>query len=232
MKTIGLLGGMSWESTIPYYRIINQTIRDKLGGFHSAKIVLVSVDFEPIEKLQHAGAWDVTAKILAEAARSIERAGAHCLVLCTNTMHKVASQIHMAVGIPLLHIATATGEAVASAGITKVGLLGTKFTMEDTFYRQQLEDAHGLEVVIPAEADRNTVHRIIYDELCQGIIRDSSRQAFCRILASLERVGAQGVILGCTEISMLVQPEDATVSLFDTTDIHAKYAAEWALDRI
>jgi aspartate racemase len=231
VRTIGLLGGMSWESTIPYYRIINETVKEALGGLHSGKIVLVSVDFEPIERLQHAGAWSETGKILAEAARSVQNAGADCIVLCTNTMHRVASQIQMAVDIPLLHIATATGNAVTAAGITKVGLLGTRFTMEEMFYRQQLEDAHALEVLIPAESDRDTVHRIIYHELCLGIIQGSSREAFRRVLANLVRAGVQGVILGCTEISMLVQADDSAVALFDTTEIHAKYAAQWALEQ-
>lgn len=229
MRTIGLLGGMSWESTVPYYRIINETVKEALGGLHSAKIVLVSVDFEPIEQMQHANKWEETAKILATQARSVERGGAQCLVLCTNTMHKVASEIQEAIDIPLLHITTATGQAVTSAGIAKIGLLGTKFTMEEPFYRQQLEKDHALEVMIPGEPDRNTVHRIIYDELCLGIIRESSREAFNQVLASLVASGAEGVILGCTEISMLVRPEDSAVPLFDTAELHATYAAHWAL---
>lgn len=229
MRTIGLLGGMSWESTVSYYRIINETVKEALGGLHSARIVLVSVDFEPIERMQHADEWEETAKILTAEARSVERGGAQCLVLCTNTMHKVATEIQKAIDIPLLHIATAAGRAVMSAGLAKVGLLGTKFTMEETFYRQQLENDHALDVVIPTEPDRNTVHRIIYDELCLGIIHESSREAFNQVLASLVGSGAEGVILGCTEISMLVRHEDSAVPLFDTAELHAKYAARWAL---
>ncbi len=229
MKTIGLLGGMSWESTVPYYRIINEAVKQALGGLHSAKIVLVSVDFEPIERHQHAGEWEKTGEILATAARSVENAGAHCLVLCTNTMHKVASRIQSAVRIPLLHIATATGTEVAAAGITSVGLIGTKFTMEEAFYRQRLKDDHGLEVVIPTEPDRNSIHRIIYDELCLGIVKESSRDTFRRVMAKLVRAGAEGVILGCTEIAMLVRSEDSSVPIFDTAELHARYAASWAL---
>jgi aspartate racemase len=229
MRTIGLLGGMSWESTVPYYRIINQAVKETLGGLHSAELVLVSVDFHPIEQLQHRGEWEATGRILAEAAQSVEAAGAECLVLCTNTMHKVATQIQKSVGIPLLHIADATGSGVKSAGMLRVGLLGTKFTMEETFYREWLEDNHKLEVMIPDEQDRDTVHSIIYEELCLGIVQERSRATFSGIVETLVGKGAQGVILGCTEIAMLLRAEDCPVSLFDSAELHAKYAARWAL---
>lgn len=229
MKTIGLIGGMSWESTIPYYRQINQTIKERLGGLHSAKIVLFSVDFHEIERLQHAGDWDAAGRLLADAARSLKAAGADFLVLCTNTMHKVAPAIEAAVDIPLLHIADPTAEAIREAGVTTVGLLGTRFTMEQAFYKDRLQEKFGLQVLTPSEDERQVVHRIIYEELCLGQIRDESREAYRRIIASLVERGAQAVILGCTEISLLVGPQDAAVPLFDTTAIHARYAAERAL---
>jgi aspartate racemase len=229
MKTIGLIGGMSWESTVPYYRIINETVRERLGGFHSAKLVLYSVDFHEIEQMQSSGAWDESGRVLASAAQALEAAGADLLVLCTNTMHKVADAIESAVSIPLFHIADPTAQEIRKNGLTKVGLLGTRFTMEQDFYRGRLRDQHHLDVLIPAEADRGIVHKIIYDELCMGLVRDGSRTEYRRIIQRLVDQGARGVILGCTEISMLVGPSDSPVPLFDTTNLHARKAAEWAL---
>jgi len=229
MKTIGLIGGMSWESTVPYYRIINETVREKLGGFHSAKLVLYSVDFHEIEILQRSGAWAEAGRMLAHAAQSLQAAGADVLVLCTNTMHKVADAIETAVSIPLLHIADPTAQEIKQAGIKKVGLLGTRFTMEQDFYRGRLCHQHHLEVIIPDDADRDIVHKVIYGELCMGLVHDASRAEYRRIIQRLVDRGAQGVILGCTEISMLVGPFDSPVSLFDTTRLHARKAAEWAL---
>lgn len=229
MKTIGLIGGMSWESTIPYYRQINERVKARLGGLHSAKVVLYSVDFSEIERLQHAGDWDGAGRILTQAARAVEAAGAEAIVVCTNTMHKVAPAIAQAVRIPLLHIADATAEEIKAAKHSTVGLLGTRFTMEQDFYKGRLQDAHGLRVVVPDEADRAIVHRVIYDELCQGVVSAGSRADFRRIMQGLAEAGAQAIILGCTEISLLVGPEDSPVPLFDTTAIHARKAAEWAL---
>lgn len=232
MKTIGLLGGMSWESTIPYYRIINEVVKERLGGLHSAKLVLYSVDFHEIERLQHSGAWDEAGQLLAKAACALQAAGANFIVLCTNTMHKVVPALENAVDIPLLHIADATAEEIKRAGMRKVGLLGTRFTMEQEFYKDRLRDKQGLEVLIPNDADRVTVHRIIYEELCQGKVLDDSRENYRRIIRFLIDHGVQAIILGCTEISMLVGPKDCSVPLFDTTRIHAQKAAEWALSDI
>lgn len=229
MKTIGMIGGMSWESTIPYYRIINQTIKQQLGGLHSAKIVLVSVDFHEIEALQRAGDWDRSGQVLAQAARSLEQAGADFIVLCTNTMHKVAAAIESAVKIPLFHIADPTAHEIKSHAYQRIGLLGTRFTMEQDFYKQRLQQQHGLEVIIPDAEDMEIVHRIIYQELCLGKIEDTSRDEYRRIMAKLVEQGAQAIILGCTEISLLVGAADATVPLFDTTGLHARKAAEFAL---
>ena len=206
MKTLGLIGGMSWESTIPYYRIINETVRERLGGLHSARLILYSVDFHAIERLQQAGAWDDAGRMLADAARSLEAAGAQGLALCTNTMHKVAPAIAAAVTIPLLHIADPTAAAIRRAGLTTVGLLGTRFTMEQDFYRRRLTDRHGLTVIVPEPADRETVHRVIYEELCLGQVREDSRAHYRRIIQQLVEVGAEGIILGCTEIALLVGP--------------------------
>ena len=231
MKTIGLIGGMSWESTIPYYRQINETIRERLGGLHSARVVLYSVDFHEIERLQRAGDWDSAGAILAEAARSLEAAGAAFLVLCTNTMHKVASHIEAAVNIPLLHIADPTAAEIKRAGVSRVGLLGTRFTMEQAFYRDRLSEHHGLRVVVPETEDRAVVHRIIYEELCRGIVKPESRSEYRRVMKSLATQGVQAIILGCTEISLLVDQHDSEVPLFDTTAIHARSAAEEALCR-
>ena len=229
MKTIGLLGGMSWESTIPYYRLINQRIGKRLGALHSAEIVLYSVDFEPIEQLQHAGRWDETAEILLRAAKSVEGAGADLLIICTNTMHKVYEDVAAGIGIPMLHIADATAEAIAETGLKTVGLLGTRFTMEQDFYRGRLETLHGLEVLVPDAPDREIVHRVIYEELCHGKILDDSRQEYARIISGLVDRGAEGVILGCTEIGLLVGPKDVSVPVFDTAAIHASATADMAL---
>ena len=229
VKTIGLIGGMSWESTLSYYRQINLTVKSRLGGLHSAKCVLYSVDFHEIERLQRSGDWDAAGAILAAAARSLEAAGADFLVLCTNTMHKVAGDIESAVKLPMLHIADATAVEIKKAGFNSVGLLGTKFTMEQAFYRDRLIERHGIDVVIPNTQDREIVHRIIYEELCMGVISDDSRLEYRRIMASLADQGAQAIILGCTEISLLVAAPDASVPLFDTTAIHSIAAAEMAL---
>lgn len=229
MKTIGLIGGMSWESTIPYYRQINETIKERLGGLHSAKIILYSVDFHDVERLQHAGNWEAAGQLLADAARALESAGADFLVLCTNTMHKVGPAIEAAVRIPLFHIADPTAAAIKQAGFSKVGLLGTRFTMEQDFYRDRLRERHGLQVLIPGQEDRDIVHRVIYQELCLGEVVPESRVQYRRIMADLAAQGAEAIILGCTEISLLVSQHDSALPLFDTTGIHARKAAEWAL---
>jgi aspartate racemase len=229
MKTIGLIGGMSWESSIEYYRIINEETKKRLGGLHSAKSVMVSVDFAEIETLQHEGRWDEAGRILARVAQDVERGGADLLVLCTNTMHKVADEMQASVHIPLLHIADATAQRIKAAGLTRVGLLGTRFTMEQDFYKGRLVEKHGLEVLTPDEIEREIVHCVIYDELCLGLIQDESREAYQRIMAGLIERGAQGIILGCTEIELLVHAEDCAVPLFPTTRIHAEAAVEYAL---
>jgi len=229
MKTIGLIGGMSWESTVPYYRQVNQTVKQHLGGLHSARVVLVSVDFHDIEQLQRAGDWDAAGALLAGAARSLQAAGADFIVLCTNTMHKVAPAIEAAAGIPLFHIADPTAAAIKAAGHTRIGLLGTRFTMEQAFYKDRLRALHGLDVIVPEPAERDIVHRIIYEELCLGDVVDASRDAYRRVIAALVERGAQAIILGCTEISLLIAQSDAAVPLFDTTAIHARKAAEFAL---
>lgn len=229
MQTIGLIGGMSWESTVPYYRVINMVVKERLEGLHSARIILYSVDFHEIERFQHAGDWAAAGQALSAVARSLEVAGADFLVLCTNTMHKVAADIQDSVNIPLLHIADPTAERIKSAGLSRIGLLGTRFTMEQDFYKDRLRDRHGLDVLIPPAADRETVHRIIYEELCLGSVRPESRNEYRRIIAALIEQGAQAIILGCTEISLLVAQGDAGVPLFDTTAIHARAAAELAL---
>ena len=232
MKTIGLIGGMSWESTIPYYRIVNEVVKERLGGLHSAKVVLYSVDFQEIERQQHTDDWAATGRILAGAARSLQLAGADFLVLCTNTMHKVADVIDSAVGIPLLHIADVTAQEIKRSGINKIGLLGTRFTMEQAFYRDRLSDYHGIEVITPNATDREIVHKIIYKELCLGKVIDHSRSEYSRIIQRLVDDGAHGVILGCTEISMLIGSQDSLVPIFDTTSIHARSAADWALSDV
>jgi aspartate racemase len=226
---IGLIGGMSWESTVPYYQQINEVIKERLGGLHSARLILYSVDFHDIERLQNAGDWPAAGRLLAEAARSLQSAGAELLVLCTNTMHKVASTIEASVGIPLLHIADPTAWKIRGAGYSKVGLLGTRFTMEQGFYVDRLQERHGLQVLVPKSEDREVIHRIIYEELCLGKVLPQSRAEYRRVIADLKGQGAQAIILGCTEISLLVGPEDAEIPLFDTARIHARSAAEWAL---
>lgn len=228
MKTIGLLGGMSWESTANYYRLINEATRNALGGLHSAPIAMISVDFEEIENLQRAGDWDAMAEILAKRAAQVENAGAEFLLICTNTMHRVADEIAAVIDIPLLHIADATASVIEGRGARKVGLLGTKFTMEQDFYRGRLE-RHGLEVVIPEACDRDIVHQVIYEELCIGKIVDASRQEYLRIIDDLERRGAELVIAGCTEIGLLVRQADTQAPLLDTTEIHAQHAVAEAL---
>lgn len=228
MKTIGLLGGMSWESTAGYYRAINEGVRDRLGGLHSAKIVMVSVDFEPVERLQHAGDWEGTAKILVDGARRVQDAGADFLLICTNTMHKVAPEIEAAIQIPLIHIADATADVLVDKGIRTVGLLGTGFTMEQAFYRERLSDNYGLEVLIPEPEDRELVHKVIYQELCAGVVDTESRKAYLRIIDDLATRGAEAVILGCTEIGMLVSQSDTPVPLVDTTAVHARAAVDYA----
>jgi len=228
MKTIGVIGGMSWESTQTYYRLINQKVREQLGGLHSAKLILYSVDFAEVEPLQHAGDWDGTAEILTEAAQALETAGADFIVLATNTMHKVAPEIELAVNIPLLHIADATAAALQADGITTIALLGTKFTMEQDFYRQRLED-HGICVVVPNAAQRNRVHEIIFNELCLGKIEANSKADYLEIIQEMAEFGAEGVVLGCTEISLLINQTDTTIKLYDTTEIHAASAVAFAL---
>jgi len=228
MKTIGLLGGMSWESTAEYYRLLNELTRERLGGLHSAKCVLYSVDFAEIERLQAAGAWEEAGKLLAEAARSVEAAGADLLLICTNTMHKVADQVTDAVSIPLLHLADTTAAAVQAAGLRRVGLLGTAFTMEQDFYRGRLA-SHGLDVLTPDAPGRALVHRVIYDELCLGVVREESRDVYRAVIADLVSAGAEGVILGCTEIELLITPADSPVPVFPTTRLHAEAAVTAAL---
>jgi aspartate racemase len=228
MKTIGLIGGMSWESSLEYYRVINQLVRDQLGGQNNAQSLMVTVNFHDIEQMQREDRWDDAGKILADAAVQLERGGADFILLCTNTMHKVFTTIQDAVQIPMIHLATATAERINTAGLTKIGLLGTRFTMEQDFYKSILVE-HGVEVMIPDEAERDDIHRIIYDELCLGEVKAESRQRYKEIMQNLEQRGAQGIILGCTEITLLVKPEDSTVPQFDTTRIHAERAVELAL---
>jgi aspartate racemase len=230
MKTIGLLGGMSWESTELYYRLINEKIKERLGGLHSARIVLVSVDFEEIEALQRSGQWDRAGEVLSNAALRIQAAGADFLLICTNTMHKVAPQIEYAVDIPLLHLADATARRIRQKKFRTIGLLGTKFTMEEAFYKGRLTDRHGLNVVVPSKADRQIVHDIIFEELCLGIVKDDSRNEYLKIMNRLKTDGAEGVIEGCTEIVLLVHQEHTEIPLFDTTEIHAEEAVITALD--
>ena len=230
MKTIGLIGGMSWESTVTYYQVINETIKKQLGGLHSAKCILYSVDFDEIEKYQARGEWDKSADVLSEAAQALERAGADYIVICTNTMHKAAPEISRRIHIPILHIADMTAAELQKQGIRKVGLLGTKYTMQQDFYKNILIE-QGIEVVIPNDADVDVVNRIIYDELCLGKILEESKAVYLDIIHELARNGAQGIILGCTEIGLLIQQSDTDIPLFDTTLIHAKQAALKSLER-
>lgn len=229
MKCIGLLGGMSWESTVSYYQALNRGVKARLGGLHSARVLLSSVDFAEIERLQHAGDWPATARLLAEAARNVQAGGADFLLIGTNTMHKVAPEIEAAIDIPLLHIADATAHQLLADGVKKVGLLGTRFTMEQDFYKGRLKTRFGLEVLVPPEAQRERVHRIIYDELCLGQIREPSRAEYLAIIEGLAVAGAEAVILGCTEIALLVGEAKAAVPLYDTTAIHAEAAVTLAL---
>ena len=228
MRTVGLLGGMSWESSAEYYRLLNELVRDRLGGLHSARCVLLSVDFAEIEELQVSGEWDRAGELLASAAVSLQRAGAELVLLCTNTMHRVADQVEAALEVPFVHLADATAAAVRREGLTTVGLLGTAFTMEQDFYRGRLE-SHGLQVLVPDAEDRAEVHRIIYEELCLGVLDDGSRETYRQAIARLVGRGAQGVILGCTEIELLVGPQDSSVPVFPTTRLHVEAAVELAV---
>ena len=229
MKTIGLLGGMSWESSIEYYRIINETVRGKLGGLHSAKSVMYSVDFAEIEALQHEGKWEEATHLMISAAHHVENGGADFLVICTNTMHRMADEVQEGIGIPLLHIADATAVKIKAGGLRKVGLLGTRFTMEEGFYKGRLIDRHGLDVLVPSDEGREIVHKVIYDELVMGKIEPRSKAQYIQIIEELVFEGGQGIILGCTEIGLLVRAKDVTVPVFDTTLIHATAAVEYAL---
>lgn len=229
MRTIGLLGGMSWESSIEYYRIINEEVRARLGGTHSARSVMYSVDFHQIEQMQAAGDWATATKAMVEAGRLVQSGGAGCLLICANTMHLMAEEVQAAIDIPLLHIADATADAVRASSIRSVALLGTRYTMEQDFYRGRLEDRHELEVLIPDAADRQIIHDVIYDELVQGTVKDRSRREFLRIIETLVNSGAQGVIAGCTEIELLVGPDHVSVPYFPTTRLHALAAVEWSL---
>ncbi|MBT8355351.1 MAG: aspartate/glutamate racemase family protein [Desulfofustis sp.] len=231
MKTVGLIGGMSWESTATYYRLINQGIRNSCGGLHSAKMLLYSVDFAEIEELQSSGRWHEAGQLLAEAAVRLEKGGADLMLICTNTMHKVADQVVAAVTLPLIHIAEATGEKIVRDGIKAVGLLGTRFTMEEKFYRSVLEDRFGLRVVVPPAEDRRLVDEVIFDELCRGVIADESRKEYLRIVESLAAQGCGAVILGCTEIALLIGARDTDLKLYDTTEIHAQQAVTMMLEQ-
>lgn len=230
MQTIGLIGGMSWESTAEYYRIINERVKERLGGLHSARIALYSVDFAEIEELQQQGDWSQATVLMVDAARRVKAGGGDFVVICTNTMHRMAGEIEQQTGMPVLHIADPTAHAVAAAGVGVVGLLGTRYTMEQDFYRGRLEALHGLRVVVPEAEDRGFVHEVIYGELCLGVTRDESKQRYLEIIEGLVRRGAGGVILGCTEIGLLIAPDDTETLLFDTTRIHAGAAADRAID--
>lgn len=229
MKIIGLIGGMSWESSLEYYRIINEQVKSKLGGLHSAKSLMYSVDFEEIEKLQHQGKWQELTEIMINAAKKLENGGADFIVICTNTMHKMAEDIQKAVKIPLLHIADATAEKIKDRGIIKVGLLGTKFTMVEDFYKGRLIDKYGLQVLIPNEEERQIVHDVIYKELCLGIVKQKSKEKYIEIIKNLVSSGAKAIILGCTEIPLLIKQTDVEIPLFDTTRIHAEAAVDWSI---
>lgn len=229
MKTIGLLGGMSWESSAEYYRIINEEVKKRLGGLHSAQSVMFSFDFAEIEALQMAGDWDAATDRMIAAAQQVERGGADCLIICTNTMHRMADAVQEAIHIPLIHIADPTADAIKAAGIETIGLLGTNFTMTGDFYKGRLTDLHGLNVLIPDDGGRKIVHDIIYEELVVGVIKDESRQQYQAVIQTLVEQGAGGIILGCTEIGLLIKPEHSPVPVFDTTYLHAVAAVEWAL---
>jgi aspartate racemase len=229
VRTLGLLGGMTWHSTVDYYRLINEGVQKALGGSHSAEMVMLSVDFGPVEEMQTRGEWEAMGRLMAGAARTLEDAGAEALVICANTMHRLADDILREVRIPLIHIADATAVAVKRAGLGTVGLLGTRYTMEMDFYRGRLADSHGLTVLIPEEPGRTAVHDVIYEELARGTVREASRRAYVEVIEELQRRGAQGVILGCTEIPLLVKPADSPIPTFDTTAIHAAAAVDFAL---
>ncbi len=229
MKTIGLIGGMSWESSSEYYRIINKTVRERLGGLHSAECIMYSADFEEIENLQHQGKWEELTKLMLNFAQKLEGAGADFIVICTNTMHKMAEEVENNINIPLLHIADATAEKIIEKGLGKLGLLGTNFTMEEDFYKKRLEEKYNIEVIIPSQNDREIIDSVIYNELCLGIIKQSSKEKYKETIKRLISDGADGVILGCTEIPLLVGQGDVKIPLFDTTTIHAKSAVEFAL---
>lgn len=231
MKTIGMLGGMSWESTASYYKAINEGVKAELGGLNSAKICLYSVNFEEIEKLQHQGRWNDTAVILTQAAKAVEAGGADFLIICTNTMHKVATEIEAEISIPILHIADATATKLVNDGVKKVGLLGTRFTMEQDFYKSRLTDKFEIEVIVPSAESRAIVHNVIYDELCKGIISAASREKYLNIINELYKSGAEAVILGCTEIALLIQQQYTDIPLYDTTEIHALEAVQLALSK-
>jgi aspartate racemase len=229
MKTIGMLGGMSWESSAVYYRLINEGVAARLGGLHSAQSLMFSFDFDEIERLQHTNQWDEATQRMIGAAQRLERGGAGFLIICTNTMHRMADEVQAQVGIPLLHIADATAEAIRAQDITRVGLLGTRFTMEGDFYRGRLEQRHHLDVIVPPAAERDDVHRIIYDELVLGVIKPESRERYRQVIAHLAEAGAQGIIFGCTEIGLLVDETDSPVPVFDTMALHAQAVVEYAL---
>ncbi len=229
MKNIGLIGGMSWESSLEYYRIINEIVKQKLGGFHSAECIMYSVDFDEIEKLQHQGKWEDLTKIMIDCAQRLEKAGANLVIICTNTMHKMAEDVESNITIPLLHIADATAERIKEKDFKKVGLLGTKFTMNEDFYKGRLIEKHGIEVIIPNSEEMQIVHDIIYNELCLGEIKETSKEQYKKIIKNLAKKGAEGVILGCTEIPLLIKQEDVEVPLFDTTKIHAEFAVDYAI---
>ena len=229
MKTIGMIGGMSWESTLEYYRIVNQDVKARLGGLHSAKCLLYSVDFEEIERLQHENRWEEAGELLGRAARRLEKGGADFILICTNTMHKVAEAVQQSVSIPLLHLADATAEVIKEKGLKKIALLGTRFTMEEDFYKGRLVDHYGLDVLVPNEQEMDVIHQVIYEELCLGKINSESRQKHIDVIDRLKGEGAEGAILGCTEIGLLVKQEDTDVPLFDTTEIHARAAVDFAL---
>lgn len=229
MKTIGLIGGMSWESSLEYYRIVNETVKEKLGGLHSCKCLMYSVDFGVIEALQHQNKWDELTKLMIEAAQNLKHGGADFIVICTNTMHKMAPEIETATGLNVLHIADVTGAAISKDQIQKVGLLGTRFTMEGDFYKKRLKDNYDIEVIIPEDADRQIIHDIIYNELCLGVIKDDSRQKYIDIINKLCANGAEGIILGCTEIPLLIKQSDVLIPVYDTTKIHAESAVDFAL---
>lgn len=226
---MGLIGGMSWESSLEYYRIVNETVKERLGGFHSAKCILYSVDFEEVEKLQHLGDWDALTRLMVDSAKRLEKAGADFVLICTNTMHKMAGDVQDAIDVPFLHIVDVTAEAIKRKGQKRVGLLGTKFTMEQDFYRGRLKEKHGLEVLVPDQDERQAVHDILYSELCLGMIKDFSRERFKSVIQNLVERGVQGVILGCTEIPLIVSQKDYAIPLYDTTRLHAQAAVDFAL---